>query len=75
MLETVIDVLNGYTEVDRANIKPESLLVEDLGLNSVSYFSIIFDLEEALGIELPDDDTPKLRTVGDLVAYLESIKE
>ena len=71
MLETVIDVLNGYTEADRSAITRDSLLVEDLGLNSVSYFSIVFDLEEALGIELPEDDTPKLRTVGDLVAYLE----
>ena len=71
MLEKVIDILNGYTEVDKAAITRDSLLVEDLGLNSVSYFSIIFDLEEALGIELPEDDTPKLRTVGDLVAYLE----
>ena len=35
MREQVIDVLDGYTEVDKANIRPESLLVEDLGLNSV----------------------------------------
>ncbi len=74
MLETVIDVLNGYTEADRSAITRDSLLVEDLGLNSVSYFSIIFDLEEALGIELPDDDTPKLKTVGDLVDYLENLE-
>ena len=74
MLETVIDVLNGYTEADRSAITRDSLLVEDLGLNSVSYFSILFDLEEALGIELPDDDTPKLKTVGDLVDYLENLE-
>ena len=70
MLEKVIDVLDGYTETDRANIKSESLLVEDLGLNSVSYFSIVFDLEDALGVELPED-APTVRTVADLVAYLE----
>ncbi|MBQ8110718.1 MAG: acyl carrier protein [Clostridia bacterium] len=74
MLEKVIDVLDGYTEVDKANIRPESLLVEDLGLNSVSYFSIVFDLEEALGIELPEDDSPKLKTVADLVDYLNKAK-
>ena len=73
MLDKVIDVLNGYTEADKAAITRDSLLVEDLGLNSVSYFSIIFDLEEALDIELPEDDTPKLRTVGDLVDYLSNL--
>ncbi len=70
MLEKVIDILDGYTEVSRENIRPESLLVEDLGLNSVSYFSIVFDLEDALGVELPED-VPPLKTVADLVAYLE----
>ncbi len=70
MLEKVIDILDGYTEVSREDIKPESLLVEDLGLNSVSYFSIVFDLEDALGVELPED-VPAVRTVGDLVAFLE----
>ncbi len=73
MLEKVIDVLDGYTEVKREDIRPDSLLVEDLGLNSVSYFSIVFDLEEALGVEAPEDDMPKLRTVGDLVAYVEKL--
>ena len=70
MLEKVIDVLDGYTTVSRADIKPESLLMEDLGLNSISYFSIVFDLEDALGVELPED-APEVKTVGDLVAYLE----
>lgn len=73
MLEKVIDILKGYTQVEKAAITRDSLLVEDLGLNSVSYFSIIFDLEEALGIELPEDDTPKLKTVGDLADYLASL--
>ena len=74
MLEKVIDVLDGYTEVSRENIKPESLLVEDLGLNSVSYFSIVFDLEDAFGVEISDDAAIGIKTVGDLVKYMESAK-
>ena len=38
MLEKVIDILDGYTEVNRADIKADSLLVEDLGLNSVQRY-------------------------------------
>lgn len=74
MLEKVIDVLETYTEVSRENIKPESLLAEDLGLNSVSYFAILFDLEEALGVQIPEDASPDVKTVADLAAYLESIR-
>jgi len=73
MFEKVVDVLKNYTEVAEKDIRPESLLVEDLGLNSVSYFSIVFDLEEVLGVEISDDAAAGLRTVGDMVKYLETL--
>lgn len=72
MFERVVNVLKNYTEVAEKDIRPESLLVEDLGLNSVSYFSIVFDLEEALGVEISDDAAAGIRTVGDMVKYLEN---
>ena len=73
MFEKVVNVLKNYTEVAEADIRPDSLLVEDLGLNSVSYFSIVFDLEEALGVEISDDAAAGIRTVGDMVEYLENV--
>ena len=73
MFERVVNVLKNYTEVAEKDIRPESLLVEDLGLNSVSYFSIVFDLEEALGVEISDDAAAGIRTVGDMVEYLENV--
>ena len=71
MFDKIVDVLKNYTEVAKADIRPESRLVEDLGLNSVSYFSIVFDLEDALGVEIPDDAATGIKTVGDLVGFLE----
>lgn len=74
MFDKVVDVLKNYTEVSAADIRPESLLVEDLGLNSVSYFSIVFDLEDAFGVEISDEDAIGIKTVGDLVSYMEGAK-
>ena len=74
MFDRVVDVLKNYSEVRKEDIRPESLLVEDLGLNSVSYFSIVFDLEDAFGVEIPDDAAIDIKTVGDLVTYMESAK-
>ena len=74
MFDKVVDVLKNYTEVSAADIRPGSLLVEDLGLNSVSYFSIVFDLEDAFGVEISDDAAVGIKTVGDLVAYMENTK-
>lgn len=66
MLEKIVDILKEYTDVPRRDIRPESYLVEDLGLNSVDCFAIIFDLEEAFNIEIREEDVPTLRTVGDV---------
>jgi len=74
MFDKTVEILDKYTKVKRADIKPESLLIEDLGLNSISYFSIVLDLEEAFDIEIPDDAASGIKTVGDLVACIERLK-
>ena len=55
MFDKVTEILDGYTEVRKEEMTPDMLLVDDLGLNSVSYFAIVFDLEDAFDIEIPDD--------------------
>ena len=70
MLEKIVDILKEYTEVPARDIRPESYLVEDLGLNSVDCFAIIFDLEDTFGIEIREEDVPLLRTVGDVRSCL-----
>lgn len=74
MFDKIVDILDKYTKVRREDIKPGSLLVDDLGLNSISYFSIVLDMEETLEIEIPDDAASGMKTVGDLVSYIEKLK-
>ncbi|MBQ6693045.1 MAG: acyl carrier protein [Clostridia bacterium] len=52
-------------------IKPESRLVEDLMADSLDIVELIMDLEAEYGVQIPDDDLPKIRTVGDIVRYIE----
>jgi acyl carrier protein len=56
---------------DPATIAPEQALREDLGLNSLDAIELMFKVEEEFDLEIPDADLQRLRTVGDLVAYLE----
>lgn len=46
-------------------------LREDLGLNSLDAIELMFKVEEEFDLEIPDADLQALRTVGDLVGYLE----
>ncbi len=44
---------------------------EDLGLNSLDAVELIFRVEEAFDLMIPDEDVPKLTTVGHIVDYVE----
>ena len=53
------------------NISTESTFIGDLGADSLDTVELIMDLEEDFGIEIPDEDAEKLKTVGDVVTYIE----
>ena len=54
-----------------ASITPESRLIEDLKADSANVMVMIMDLEDKYGIMVEDDQIMKLKTVGDVVAYIE----
>ena len=72
VFDKVTEILEGYTEVKKEEMTPDMMLVDDLGLNSVSYFAIVFDLEDAFDIEIPDDAVKTIKTIRDLVEFIES---
>jgi acyl carrier protein len=53
------------------DIKPESRIIEDLGADSLDIVEMLMSLEETYGITIPDDDAMALKTVAELVAYLD----
>ncbi len=71
MFEKTVDILKEYVEDVDEEITRESALVDDLGLSSLEVISIVADFEDEFDIEIPDRIIPTLRTVGDIVDYLE----
>lgn len=59
-------------EVDEDQINMESMIVDDLGADSLDVVELIMRLEEKFGIEIPDDEAEKIQTVGDAVKYVEA---
>ena len=53
-------------------ITPKALLVEDLGVSSLDRFELLMGLEEEFGIELPEQDQEQMKSVGDIVSYIQS---
>jgi len=51
---------------------PEARLVEDLGLDSLDAVELAISVERKFDIEVPEEELTKLKTVGDMVALVES---
>ena len=66
----IMDVLNQDTQ----EITMESTFVDDLGADSLDLFEMVMAFEEAFEIEIPSEDLEEIKTVGDVVSYVESHK-
>ena len=71
VFEKVRDMIASQLQVDASTITPESRLVEDLKADSANVMVMIMDLEDKFGIMVEDDQIMKLKTVGDVVDYIE----
>ncbi len=72
MLARVVAVLADKLSKDEAEIMPESIIREDLGADSLDMVEIIMGLEDEFDIEIPDEDAAGIKTVAEVVAYIES---
>ena len=75
IFEKVCAILAEALNADPDEITMETLIMEDLDADSLDVVDIAMSLEDEFGIEFPDEDLEKVRTVGDVVKYLEEIVE
>ena len=67
-------VISEELEVEAEQITMESVIVDDLGADSLDVVELIMRLEEKFDLEIPDDEAEKIQTVGDAVKFIESQK-
>ena len=73
MFDKLADIITNYVEVDRADIKPESRFMEDLGFTSFDFMSMLGEIEDELDIEVVQEEVTDIRTVQEAVDYLEKL--
>lgn len=69
--EKIREIIAKQLDVDENTITMESSLVDDLKADSLDVVELIMDLEQEFDMEIPDEELPKIRTVGDIVEYVE----
>jgi acyl carrier protein len=55
-------------------VKPDSSFIEDLGADSLDIVELVMALEEEFNIEISDEDAEKIRTVKDVVGFIQAHK-
>lgn len=74
MLETLRNIICSYVDIAPEDITEDSKLRSDIGLNSFDMVNVAVDLESEYGIKIDSKEFGGLKTVGDLMKYIESVK-
>jgi len=72
VFEQVKGLISSQLRIDPSTITLESRLLEDLRADSANVMMLVMDLEQELGVTMEDDALVKLKTVGDVVSYIEA---
>ena len=60
--------------VNEENVTMEATFVDDLAADSLDIVELVMTIEEEFDLEIPDSDTEKIVTIGDVVKYIEEHK-
>ena len=75
MYEKLVKLLVDELQIEEEKISMDAELSNDLGINSIELADLVWQCEEAFGIQFGDDDIRNFTTVGDVVNYLESLED
>lgn len=68
--ERVKSIVVEQLSVELNTVVPQAKFIEDLGADSLDIVELVMAMEEAFGIEIPDEEAEKIRTVNDAIEYV-----
>ncbi|MGN1133908.1 MAG: acyl carrier protein [Oscillospiraceae bacterium] len=72
VFEKVRDIVVENLDVDADAVTPEASIIDDLGADSLDVVDLIMAIEEEFDVEVPDEEVANIKTVDDIVKYIES---
>lgn len=74
MFEELKELICQFVEVNEDDINEDSKFAEDLGFNSYDFMSLLGEAEDTFDIEIDEADISSLKTVGNMIEYIEGQK-
>lgn len=72
VFEKLQAIIADQLELDAETITPDSNILDDLGADSLDVVDLIMSVEDEFGIEVPDEALEDIRTVEEMVKYIEN---
>lgn len=71
IFEQVRDIICEQFEIEKDSITPDTVIREDLDADSLDLIDLVMTFEDEFKIEVPDEAVAEIKTVGDIVKYIE----
>lgn len=72
MFEKIAAIIANQLGCNKDIITEDSALAEDLGTDSLDIVEILLEIEDNFGVVVPDEEIPNLRSVRDIISYIET---
>lgn len=72
VFEKVRDIIVDQLDADENEVTLDSSIIDDLGADSLDVVDLVMSIEEEFDVEIPDEEVENIKTVGDIVKYIEA---
>ena len=72
VFDKIKDTIVEQLDVEEDAVTMEASITEDLGADSLDVVDLVMSIEESFDVEIPDEEVENIKTVGDIVKYIEN---
>lgn len=72
VFDKIKDIIVEQLEVEEDAVTMEASITDDLGADSLDVVDLVMSIEESFDVEIPDEEVENIKTVGDIVKYIEN---
>ena len=73
VFDKIKDIIVEQLDVEEDAVTMEASITDDLGADSLDVVDLVMSIEESFDVEIPDEEVENIKTVGDIVKYIETL--
>ena len=72
VFEKVRDIIVDQLDADESAVTMDASIIDDLGADSLDVVDLVMSIEEEFDVEIPEEEVENIKTVGDIVKFIEA---